>query len=1456
MEFVHDSRCPVAADDQLGPRVDMACRQFDFTLLFEDGFLVVAPAALLLLLLPWRLRTLSKAPVKVASYRLATWKLGLIAALLVFHLLFLVFRVQTPGLYTRLSVPSGVLDATATVAAGFQSFMEDQRSVKPSDMLVVYFTLSTILYIPRLRSLWLIASGPVAVPRAMWTIVFIGTASLVFLESARKTRFLRPTYKSATAEQTVGFWSRSFFIWVLPFFQTGFTRIIQLDDIPKVDQDLEEESAWTKLDESWRKVQGRHRLLRATFVANLPQFLSAITPRLALSAFTLCQPFLIEVSVSYMNTKQDAGADDNKYFGQALVGAFVLAYTGIAVSRAVYWRQTYRMMTRTRSGLIAQIYRHTTTLPASAIKDSAAITLMGTDVERIVQSLRLIHELWASIPEVAIAVWLLARQLGAASVVPLIICIASVAATSPIASKFGPAQREWVERVEKRVAVTASMLGDMKAVKMLGLSSVLKPIILRLREIELKTSEKFRTLFIWQIMVGNTPTTLAPFATFTAYAIIALVRKDDSLLSAQAFASLSLINLVTNPLLFLCQALPNCTQAAACFGRIEKYLLRKPAHPSPASPLSRSVDSFQGSMPLMDMRQPAAASSSSLMTFEGADIVWSPETSEAVLRDLTLTIHPHFTAVVGPVASGKSTLLATMVGETALKQGSMTHSLSGVAYCPQNPWIMNDTIRHNITGGLAFDQKWYDFSIYSCGLQADIERMPRGDYTNVGSNGASLSGGQRQRVALARAVYSRLPIVILDDMMSGLDPATAGIIITRLFSKDGHFRKAGISVVLATHSRRILPHMDMIAILDGGRLADYGSFEEIQSRSAALVELAESSFKVDDISPDVQNELEDKSKSTELDHSWTLEEEPSHQVDQARQSGSWSVYAYYSRSAGAFSMFLWASGTLLGAVATNITPIWIEKWTRSNEDGSGQGLGFYLGIYALLVALATIGPAVECWSFFIRIINNTALKLHYDLLESTLRAPFSFFQKTDTGTITNRFSQDMDLIDMTLPLQAISFTTGAASCLVQLIIICVLGKYLAASIPVLAVTLFLVQRYYLRTSRQVRLIDIEAKAPLYKHFIETAQGVASIRAFRWGSAFHDRHRDMLNRSQRPFYILLCVQQWLSLVLDLTVGALAVVLVAVATSTTDSLSAGTLGVALVLTLEFNSLLGQTIQAWTKLETSIGAVARVQQFVQETPSEASGEAASLPSDWPPRGDLRFQNVVARYTSDAPPALANFSLNIAPREKIAICGSSGSGKTSLIMAVLRMIEMSEGQITIDNMDVSTIEADSVRSRLNVVPQDPYFMPGTVRFNLDPQERSSDDVMESAIRKVGLWERIGTSGGLDMELVTSEWSHGERQLLCLARALLVPSTILILDEATSSVDGQTEAIMQAVIDAEFRHATVISVLHRFTFIDRFDRVAVMRQGELVECDSPEALLGPDREESAFRELYRAHHS
>ncbi|KAK0633647.1 hypothetical protein B0T14DRAFT_561223 [Immersiella caudata] len=525
--------CLLNSDDQFGPRVDIACRYFDFILLFEDTFFVALPAAIFLILAPNHL-PLQHSHLLFPISRLALLPLQTRLSLLpssssLLHssllpppplipppssllpppssllpppssLLLLPppssllpppsSLLPPPSSLLPLPPPSSLLSLSTTLCTPICSFLSDQRSLHPSGLLVPYFSLSTLLSLPLLRT---------------------------------ATQFLRPGYKEvATPETTTSFWARSFFTWALPFFREGYGKVLALRDIPKVDADLEE-----------------------------------------------------------------------------------------VVGRANVW-----MFARIRSGLIAGVYRHTASLQATAVKDSAAITLMGTDVERIVQNVRLVHELWASIPEAAIEA---AR-----------------------CSEFGPDDDlAWVERVEKRVAVTVSMLGDMKAVKMLGLSGALRGIVTQLRVVEMKTSERVRGLFVWQIVVGNTPATMAQFVTFAVYAIISVTRNDGGLLGPQAFASISLINLVTFPVMIFCQTLPAFIQAVPCFGSIEEYYLKE-TRTSSESPVEPEATTYANNE--SHLQQLSPRSTQTLISFENASISWSSD-SDSILKDLTLTINPGLTAI-------------------------------------------------------------------------------------------------------------------------------------------------------------------------------------------------------------------------------------------------------------------------------------------------------------------------------------------------------------------------------------------------------------------------------------------------------------------------------------------------------------------------------------------------------------------------------------------------------------------------------------------------------------------------------------------------------------------------------------------------------------------------------------------------------------------------------------------
>ncbi|KXH29218.1 ABC transporter [Colletotrichum simmondsii] len=1443
-----NTSCPLGSDNQFGPRIDYNCRHFDFTLLFEDAIFHIIPSAVFLLLIPFRIFSIAGTPVKVATYRLALCKLTLLSILTVLHLGFVISNIRSLAARATASLAAGILNFIAVFAATFHSFLEDQRSTRPSDLLILYFSASAILSLPRLRTLWLISSAGAS--RGLWTAIIILTILVVPLESIGKKRFLRTEYRALTKEEETGFWGRSFFTWLMPFFRLGYSRVIHIRDMPEVDKDLAGDRAGASLEAAWSKRKGQkyHALIRSGFYAYRGTLFAGVITRLFLTAFTFCQPFLITATVKYMQTPK---TPQSQRYGQALVGAYVLTYLGLAVSRAAFSRHQFRFTTMLRAGLMSMIFRQTVSLKADDLKDSAAVTLMGTDIERIVLTFNNLHQIWAAVLEVGIAIFLLHRQIASASVVPVVISIVCAFGVIPVSKTIGRAQTAWIERLQKRVAVTASMLGDMKSIKLLGLSGVLSTTITELRRVELRTSEKFRKLVLSQILVckffTNLPVEFAPFATFVIYSIIAVITKDQTLTTTNAFTALSLIGLLTEPLLLFCQFVPNIVQGVACFKRIEIFCLKVHEgslreHQTP--PSRSSVTTWNRTSIELADHSTQNSSEGIIISFCNAKVSWSPD-SDTVFKDLSLTIKRGITMVVGPVGCGKSCLMESILSETSHSAGTRECMAHGIAYCAQTPWMMNDTVRRNITGGFDHDPKWFDQVLWLCSLTDDVKNMPGGESYNIGSNGVGLSGGQRQRVALARAVYSRHRVIVLDDIFSGLDSKSVSQISSRLFSKDGHFRRNDISVILATHTSALIRHADELIVLADGEVLSQGPYQQVLASSPDII--TNSRLEDDDNlqSGEESEQAEEAVKPSQIQRTLDAEE------DRLRQNGSWSVYKYYFERAGWLVVGSFVFATFTEAFCSGFTNIWFQWWVEANEKRPNDNLGMYLGVYALLFAMACIGLSVECWLLFIRIISATAMSLHGDLLHTSL-APLSFFQSTDTGSITNRFSQDLNLVDVTLPSNAINFASNACACIVKLIILCVMGKYLATSVPLLVGVLFFVQRYYLRTSRQVRLLDIEAKAPIYTHFLETLKGVATIRAYQWQENFEEQATKLLNTSQKTHYMLACIQQWLALVLDLVVGALALIIVSMATSITDKFSPGAIGVSMVLVLGFNNSLATTIKNWTALETSIGAVARIREFAQTTPSEERelGSSGVPPESWPKQGRIAFKNVTARYTKEGDATLRNLSLSISSGQKIAVCGPSGSGKTSFVLSLLQMIEVTDGKICIDGIDLEGLERAGVRSRINVIPQEPLFIPGSVRFNLDPHSRESSETIKAALDKVGLLDKIGMAGGLDSELDADGFSVGERQLLALTRALVEKSQILILDEATSSVDQDTEDKMQRIIEEEFSEQTVISVIHRLRFIGKYDRVLLLKQGEVVEWDTPDTLLATDSE---FKKLLKA---
>jgi len=427
-------------------------------------------------------------------------------------------------------------------------------------------------------------------------------------------------------------------------------------------------------------------------------------------------------------------------------------------------------------------------------------------------------------------------------------------------------------------------------------------------------------------------------------------------------------------------------------------------------------------------------------------------------------------------------------------------------------------------------------------------------------------------------------------------------------------------------------------------------------------------------------------------------------------------------------------------------------------------------------------------------------------------------------------------------------------CIAQTGLIASASAWIALSYPFLLVTFYVVLRFYLRTSRQLRHLDLEEKAPVYAQFLETLEGLTTIRAFSWTQDSLSQNYDLIDRSQKPFYLMGMIQKWLALVLDLIIMVMAVLVVGIAVALRNTISPGFTGVSLTQIISFTSYITTMILFWAQMETSIAAVARIRDFSKETESESSPEEDfDVPHDWPTSGKIEICNLSAKYRPEKESTVLNdINISISAGEKVCICGRTGSGKSSLVLALLRLLDPSSGTITIDNINITSLPHDYIRAHIIAVAEEAFFFPGTIRDNLDPYGDYDNDSIVEALTDVGLWTVVMEKGGLDVALEKEMLSHGQRQLFSIARAVARRHVgkLVLLDEITSSLDKHSEAIVNQIIQTRFADHTVLSVAHKLDFALGFDRVIVMDQGKVVEYDEPGALLARS---SVFKELYEA---
>ncbi|THV43871.1 hypothetical protein BGAL_0843g00010 [Botrytis galanthina] len=1457
-------------DDNFGPFYNVPGKAtFDFTLLFEETILSIIPSVFLLILIPPRIQHLWKSPRKVIRSHLLTSKIILLSIFSILQIVNIIAISHSP-LKTRVSLPAALLAFTATLGLCILSCFEHSRNVRPSSIINAYLFFTLPFDAAQLRTRWM--RGDNVAGNAILTSILGVKFLLLILEAKGKRRILFQRYDYLSPESTSGLFARSLFWWLIPLFKLGFEGVVRDEDLFAADGKLLSDACEDRLRKCWGKRTNypqNHTLMWVMLRAMLGPLTASIPSRLALTFFRFMQPFLINKVVSLVRNP-DSESSNNDW---GLLAASGLIYIGLALTASASQHKDNRMTTMVRGALISAIYSHTLELSLPNLDQSTAVTLMSSDVERICVALQPIHNLWASPLEIALAIWLLQREIGIALLGPLFVTIIAVSGPFFMAKYMGAAQKLWMDRIQMRIDTSVKMLQSIKGVKMLGLSEKISSMISQLREKEIKHSLKMRRLFVVMIAFGNISDIFAPGAAFIIYVIMASVN-GKFLDVSSAFTALSLIALLVAPIRAIVFAAPPLIAAVGCLDRIEIFLTSATkkdhclvlprvqgltsGHTSLGT-LSGYV-SASSEIELENMTVRAETSQSpATIAVKNLSLAWSTE-SPPVVTNVSFSILPAtLTMVIGPIGSGKSSLLKGLLGEIPATKGNIYISHAEVAFVDQTSWIQNCSIRDNIIGTSDYESAWYQRVMHVCALENDIEGMAEGDNTIAGSGGATLSGGQKLRIALARAVYSRHKILMLDDVFSGLDIVSEERIFTRLLGRHGLLRQLGITTILVTHAAHRLSYADhIIALSVHGTVAEQGTFYDLTRKNGYMSSLATKHV----VETDTSKESESVGMRNNDDTARQIAS-----ADLERPIGNWATYRYYFESLGWRNMGMWMGIMVSYSLLLQFPKLWIKFWTSAITVHGNSINGFYLGILIAVEVTSMFLLMILTSTLLLKMIPRSATILHTELLTTISNAPLYFLTKTDTGSIINRLSHDLSVLDSELPIAFLIVINNIFTSLIQALLICISASYFSLALPFILLLIYLLQKYYLRTSRQIRLMDLSSKAPLHTHFLETLSGLLTIRAFGFHTVMQQRHTRLLDNSQKPFYLLYSIQVWLMLVIDLLVAALAILLVALVVKLRYTADSGLVGLALVNIMGFNTTLSAVVIHWTATETSVGAVERIRSFVRETPDEnrkddddvGEGEREAeieVPEDWPSRGAIRIQNITASYSKNQEPCLRNINLDIPAGQKISICGASGAGKSSFIALLLHMLEVQQGSIMIDGIDILKIPRQILRERVVVIPQDPVFINGSLRQNLDPFSLQQDDVeIIAVLEKLGLVlpgviEIEGLSDDFDPNLL----SHGQGQLFCLARAVLGyrwirrvknRCPIVVMDEVSASVDVETERVMKRVVGEEFERATLLGVAHREGMVGECDRMVFFAGGRVLDEGEPK---GARREGSGLK--------
>ncbi|KAI8388117.1 P-loop containing nucleoside triphosphate hydrolase protein [Radiomyces spectabilis] len=848
--------------------------------------------------------------------------------------------------------------------------------------------------------------------------------------------------------------------------------------------------------------------------------------------------------------------------------------------------------------------------------------------------------------------------------------------------------------------------------------------------------------------------------------------------------------------------------------------------------------------------------------------------------------------ISGTVASPRHAVLETVddhfmsIEKIPAEEWILDHA---VAYVSQTPWLQNASIRDNILFGLPYDEQRYTDTLYACALEKDLEILEDGDMTEIGEKGITLSGGQKARVSLARAVYSRAKNVLMDDVLSAVDAHTAKHVYDKCLT--GPLMQ-GRTRILITHQVKLcLSGSAYIVHLEGGRVGVSGSPAELR-QSGQLASILDSEETED--STATENPIEDTiyNPESETPRKRNDKTKKSPRVlveEETRATGTvkWRLYTLYFKTVGKTMFWLILAVLIFGARGLDIVERWwLKQWAEAasanalemirthinaympahnappvyslmvkdtinvmEDRPADYNLNYYLGMYALILLSNIVVSTVRFGFLYWRTLGASR-KLYGDLLRRVLRAPLRFFDTTPIGRILNRFSKDFDTIDSTIPMDMIKL-------IIQWIAVVSSLLTVAAVLPVFAIPMLVVVaaniaigRIFISASRELKRMDSVTRSPLFTHFTETIVGISTIRAFGATQRFMQEMLQKIDKNARVFCFAWLVNRWMATRLA-TIGACVNFITGMLIIlNVDKLDVSSAGFCFSFVMAYNWEMFWAIRRYTSMEMSFNSMERVVEFMEIEQEAPAITELRPPPDWPIRGEIQVENLQVRYAADLEPVLHGISFHVNAKEKIGVVGRTGSGKSTLALSFFRFVEATQGRIIIDDVDIADIGTEDLRSNLTIIPQDPTLFSGTLRSNMDPFDQFTDEDIFAALRRVELLpsddaeviENVNANVFQNLDTAVSEggknFSQGQRQLLCLARALLKRTTIVLMDEATASVDFETDKAIQKTMTTEFADCTILCIAHRLHTIIGYDRILVLDAGKIIEFASPLELI------------------